>query len=179
MRKKYDYSETKHCEGCSREYGPKPLRYEAWKMSRFCSRKCQGRVLGIERLQPRPKNPCLHCGNIIILPEHRRVSEQYHQRRYCSRACAIEGIRKNLRKSFNDYKVGFEEIDGKKIQFRVHRKVAEKALGRPLKRHEVVHHINGNKADNRNCNLLICTNSYHRQLHDRMAQMWMKEHIHS
>jgi hypothetical protein len=58
-----------------------------------------------------------------------------------------------------------------------HALVAEKALGRPLKRGEVVHHINCDPADNRNTNLLICTNGYHRWLHEKMARAYAQEHL--
>lgn len=46
--------------------------------------------------------------------------------------------------------------------------IAEKVLGRQLRRKECVHHINMNKRDNRNCNLLICDTSYHAYLHHAM-----------
>ena len=65
-----------------------------------------------------------------------------------------------------------EQYNGK--VYYVHRKIAEKALGRKLKRNEVVHHINMEKDDNRNSNLLVCDSSYHMWLHSRMAKAWVE-----
>jgi len=59
---------------------------------------------------------------------------------------------------------------GKGLRRPEHLIIAERALGRALKRGEHVHHINCNPADNRNENLLICSNSYHAELHWRMAR---------
>lgn len=73
--------------------------------------------------------------------------------------------------------VGYIKILGNGVTKREHVIKAEAALGRALKKGEVVHHINGIKADNRNENLLICTAHYHKQLHHRMAQLYQKEHF--
>ncbi len=60
---------------------------------------------------------------------------------------------------------------------REHVLIAEAVLRRPLKRGEVVHHINGDKADNRRKNLLICTRDYHNWLHARMSYLYQREHF--
>jgi hypothetical protein len=68
-------------------------------------------------------------------------------------------------------------VNGKTKYVQIHRLVAEKALGRPLKVGEVVHHIDGNKLNNQNDNLLICSRPYHHWLHQEMARAWVREHI--
>lgn len=51
---------------------------------------------------------------------------------------------------------------------RLHKYVVEKTIGRELKQHEVIHHINYDKTDNRRCNLLLCPNqAYHKLVHAR------------
>lgn len=58
-----------------------------------------------------------------------------------------------------------------------HRLVVEQALGRKLKTMERVHHINCRKLDNRNRNLLVCDQSYHHMLHDKMSKLYAQEHF--
>lgn len=82
-----------------------------------------------------------------------------------------------LRTSINRYKgdiymsgkyhrlsLGKDE-NGKRIFIDEHRFVMEQYLGRKLERNEIVHHINGNKSDNRIENLQIMTLSEHSKKH--------------
>lgn len=47
----------------------------------------------------------------------------------------------------------------------IHRKIVEEHIGRKLERHEIIHHINENRLDNRLSNLAIITRAEHMKIH--------------
>ena len=51
------------------------------------------------------------------------------------------------------------------------RDVIETEIGRKLKANEIVHHINGNKSDDRTDNLWICTGNKHGMLHTQAMEL--------
>jgi hypothetical protein len=73
---------------------------------------------------------------------------------------------KNVLTGLNDQGYIVREKDG--VRIREHVSVAENAIGRKLISPEIVHHVDGNRANNVGSNLVICPNqAYHMLLHIR------------
>ena len=75
----------------------------------------------------------------------------------------------------NGYRVRETKRNGVKRKIAQHREVMESVIGRPLEKHEEVHHKNGNRADNRISNLELWSTSQPagQRVEDKIA--WAKE----
>lgn len=152
------------------------------------------RINGVGRVYEKNGDPCIEA----ICPtckkdfwariRYRKSNPKKHQI-FCSRICFFRSDKykppcHKAGKNHPSYKKGYCMSRGYKIISSgknagkaEHRVIAEKILGRKLKRNEAVHHINGNKSDNRNENLLICSVSYHSWIEAKMAYLYKQEHI--
>lgn len=108
---------------------------------------------------------CSECGT-VFRPKGKTS-------RYCSVPCARKkngGHNKKPGpiwwKNSKGYIEGRVWINGKRVRVKQHRWVMEQSIGRPLSSHENVHHINGEKTDNRIENLEIMPQGKHSAHHN-------------
>ena len=130
---------------------------------------------------------CEHCG----LPFWSPPSRIKRGKRFCSRKCMgmiysdeLLGNKRGLKTgkyTHRGYKYILNKNNHGKKQDRYtleHVIIAEHVLGRKLNRgHEIVHHIDCNKGNNKNNNLLICDRSYHSWLHWKMSEAYGQQII--
>lgn len=165
------------CRGCQKQF-PAP----AWEKAnparggaKYCSLSCYYE----SRKNTSVYKTCSGCGLTLL---RKRAHANRHERHFCSKACLAKFHCGERHVSWQGGRWfdpdGYVRINtgNGKAKYE-HVLIAERALGRPIRKGEVVHHINGNKQDNRNSNLLICSASYHHWLHQKMSHLYQQEHF--
>lgn len=95
---------------------------------------------------------------------------KHYQRFYTHGSVTVINRRENGQGTIHH---GYKEITVKGKQVPEHRNLIEVFLGRKLQRREVIHHINGDRLDNRLENLMILTNQTHTPIH-KTGRYWHK-----
>lgn len=176
-----DGEATKSCTECGMGYSKGGQAIAAFLSSKFCSKACYLKLNWTgeknPRYKPRPLIYCRGCGKSIT-PRTRATNriDRLEGRKFCNNSCRLGPLNTNWQGGRYKVQKGYIRVAvGDGTSQYEHIVIAERALGRKLKRGEVVHHIDGVKDNNANSNLFICTNEYHRWLHEEMSRLYALE----
>lgn len=115
-------------------------------------------------------NTCRTCQTNFIPKVRTRPNNPNY---YCSKQCYHRYRKGRKRKEGYRHSWGYKYIfkidhpyanDGKYVA--EHRLIMEEKMGRYLEPNEIVHHINGNKSDNRVENLVVISRQEHGRIHN-------------
>lgn len=144
------------CKKCSMKFKPKK------GLINYCSYKCRNSWWAIE------KPNCLNCNKKVKY----LWSSNKKRMKFCSVTCSKTGFFNGRfkggiieRKGYRLIWIPKEERTQKSSYRLEHRVIMEKHLGRRIFPHELVHHINGFKKDNRIENLQLTNQKEHQSFH--------------
>lgn len=146
-----DYTTEKACKRCGK-------LFQATIRQKHCSANCRTYYWD-EHNKKRFMFTCEYCGKAF--GNKRRTNIYGDPWQFCSLACCNRSRRKEYRiLDYDGYAIIWEPNHPRARDGRVfeHLVVAEKTIGRPLKKGEIVHHRNRKKDDNAPGNLKICKN---------------------
>jgi len=167
-----------HCAQCGKAIERKPSQIKK-NANSFCSKTCQNKSMMRGQAAA-----CSWRGTPIYRP-----LSALAERNFCSNGCRLSWFGKWTKEVLNvpGHSAGHKAphlsrlnclrnpasslcSNKRYIKPSVYRNIAKTTLDRNLGSSEVVHHINGDRADNRPANLRVMSREEHGRLHMRIAQ---------
>lgn len=176
-------AKNKTCLACGKTYQySSHAGHKAWSRRKFCSMECSlafARKTSAMGKQGKSHPSyieikygiCQYCGKEITGGKKRKPSRD-SKKRFCNRVCW--GMGRRAPRNHNGYL--YVQVGAHKRR-PIHALMVEKVLGRKLKKGEVVHHVDTLPSHNENKNFVVCTTGYHRQIHERMARLYARDHF--